>query len=292
MSHRQGVALVTSTAAGLPARDPEVPLIAAGLERAGLRGDVVPWDAELDWAAYELVVVRSPWDHVERLTAFRTWVAHVDTVTHIVNPADVIRWNSHKGYLVELAAHGVATVPTTLIPGGSLDVEEQLEECGWDEVVVGPAVGGGAGTTVRARLSSARAVEHAQHLAHLGDVIVQRFVPEALDLGMVSLVFFGGALSHAVRTGGTGGPDGEDREPGQPAGHRGVHEPSSPQVRTALSALSKAPGRLTYARVDLVEVDAVPSVTGLGLVEADLFLRSTDGAAERFVGTLVQELDR
>ena len=83
--------------------------------------DVVSWDDELDWTAYGLVVIRSPWDYFDRVVEFCDWAAAVQQVTRIVNPADVIRWNSHKGYLLELAAKGVPTVPSRLIPGASVD---------------------------------------------------------------------------------------------------------------------------------------------------------------------------
>ena len=178
--------------------DPEVEIVAAGLRRRGLTVDVVAWDAERDWAAYLLVVVRSTWDYFDRLPEFVEWVTRVDRLTRLVNPADVIRWNTHKGYLGELASRGVSTVPMRLIPGTSTDVADQVRECPWDDIVLKLAVDGGARTLWRGRRDDAGMSRAAERLADRGDVVVQPFVPAIAD-GERSLVFLGGRLSHAVR---------------------------------------------------------------------------------------------
>jgi len=110
----QPVALVTC--ADERYADPEIAIVADGLRSRGVPAQVVSWDDDREWAAYRLVVVRSTWDYFERLAQFVEWVTRVDLVTHIVNPVDVLRWNTHKGYLVEMASRGVPTVPTRLIP--------------------------------------------------------------------------------------------------------------------------------------------------------------------------------
>ncbi len=266
--------------------DPEVPVVAEALRAAGMSPHVVSWDDELDWAAYALVVVRSPWDYFDRVVEFYEWAARVQLVTRIVNPADVIRWNSHKGYLVELAAKGIPTVPTRLIPGESIDVDLQLEECPWDEVVIKPAVDGGGREVLRALRDSDVARLHAEALSAKGDVIVQPFVPGIVD-GERSLVFLGGAFSHAVRK---VPAEGDYRVQYFYGGTELEHAPDSAELRVALWAIDSAPGRLTYARVDLVDWEGAPTLMELEAIEPDLYLRDTPERLARFAAVIQAEL--
>src|SRR5688572_12811748 len=101
------VALVTC--AELPDLDPDDRLLLAPLADRGLRTDVAVWDdPDVDWAGYGVVVLRSPWDYVERRDAFVTWAARVP---RLFNPADVVAWNTDKRYLAELAGAGLPVVP-------------------------------------------------------------------------------------------------------------------------------------------------------------------------------------
>jgi len=267
--------------------DPELPVITQALRAVGVSADVVSWDDEVDWAAYMLVVVRSPWDYFDRVAEFCEWVASVEQVSRIVNPADVIRWNSHKGYLIELGAKGVPIVPTRLIPGESVDVDAQLAECPWDEVVVKPAVDGGARETLRARRDSDEARLHAETLSRGGDVIVQPFVPGIVD-GERSLVFFGGAFSHAVLKVPAAG---DYRVQYFHGGTELDHAPGSAELRVALWAIDNAPGRLTYARVDLVDWEGAPSLMELEAIEPDLYLRDSPERLARFAAAVRAELE-
>ncbi len=116
MLHHPRIALVTGATMAKP--DPETHLLVDALAQRGIVADVPPWNSEQDWAAYPLVVVRTPWDYFRHLDAFLAWAERTSALTHLVNPVAVIAWNSHKGYLRELAAGGVATVPTLWIERG------------------------------------------------------------------------------------------------------------------------------------------------------------------------------
>src|SRR5262245_37304553 len=61
-------------------------------------------DATVDWTAFRLVVVRSTWDYHDRPDAFLAWA---ERLPRVLNPATVLRWNTDKHYLGELAAAGL-----------------------------------------------------------------------------------------------------------------------------------------------------------------------------------------
>ena len=267
-------------------QEPEVHVAADALRAAGVSTDVVSWDEDRDWGAYELVVVRTPWDYFDRVTQFLDWAARVERETSLVNPADVLRWNSHKGYLAEFTAKSVPTVPTRLVPGPSTDVADQIREVPWEEIVVKPAVDGGARHAWRGRRDDPSLSRVAERLTDHGDVVVQPFVPAIVD-GERSLVFLGGRFSHAVRK----VPKAGDYRSQRHLGGREVdHEPDSAELQVALAAMAAAPGRLTYARVDLVEWEGAPVLIELEVIEPDLFLRDVPERVDRFVEVVRDEL--
>jgi glutathione synthase/RimK-type ligase-like ATP-grasp enzyme len=267
-------------------QEPEVHVAADALRAAGVSTDVVSWDEDRDWGAYELVVVRTPWDYFDRVTQFLDWAARVERETSLVNPADVLRWNSHKGYLAEFTAKSVPTVPTRLVPGPSTDVADQIREVPWEEIVVKPAVDGGARHAWRGLRDDPSLSRVAERLTEHGDVVVQPFVPAIVD-GERSLVFLGGRFSHAVRKVPKAGDYRSQRHLG---GHEVDHEPNSAELQVALAAMAAAPGRLTYARVDLVDWEGAPVLIELEVIEPDLFLRDVPERVDRFVEVVRDEL--
>lgn len=266
--------------------DPEAPLVVQALGESGVHAELQPWDADVSWGGYDLVVVRSPWDYFTRLDEFLTWVEQVAAQTRIVNPAGVIRWNSHKGYLAEMATQGVPVLPTLMLERGSSGAAERLAACGWSDVVAKPAVDGGARETLRTDPCSAEAAAHVERLVADGDVVVQPFAPQ-IEAGETSLLFFGGELSHAVRKVPAAG---DYRVQAHHGGTEHPHEPTPAELETARRAMACAPDRLTYARVDLVDVEGVPTLMELEVIEPDLFLRLDEGALDRFTAAVLAEL--
>ena len=285
---RTDAQVVLVTCADERYHEPEIHVVADALRRKGVSTDVVAWDADREWGASELVVVRTPWDYFDRVTQFLDWAARVERETTLVNPTDVLRWNAHKGYLVELDAKGVPTVPTVLIPGPSTDVADQLREVGWEEIVVKPAVDGAARHAWRGRRDDPALSRVAERLTDHGDVIVQPFVPAIVD-GERSLVFFGDRFSHAVRK---VPKEGDYRSQRHLGGTESDHQPDSAELQVALAAMAAAPGRLTYARVDLVDWQDAPVLIELEVIEPDLFLRDVPQRVDRFVDVLLNELAR
>ena len=107
MSARPEIAFVTC--ADMPKPDSDAELLMAA---CGVPVDLVAWDADVDWSAYRCVLLRSPWDYHTRLPEFLTWARRVDRCSRLLNPLPVIEWNSHKRYLLELAARVRAWIAT------------------------------------------------------------------------------------------------------------------------------------------------------------------------------------
>jgi glutathione synthase/RimK-type ligase-like ATP-grasp enzyme len=275
------VKVVLATASSLPAREVETAGLAEALTGLGVEAEVKAWDEQFDWAAVDLVVVRTTWDYTDRLGEFIGWAGRVDAVTRLVNPLAAIAWNCHKGYLLELARAGVATVPTVLLTRGEDGPPGGLYElCGpGGEVVVKPAVSAGARGARRGRPDDPALLEHLHGLRQGGDVLVQPLIDSVLDRGEVSLMILGGHFSHAVRKVPRAG---EYRVQEQYGGTVIPVAPSDEERSVARAALDQVPAPCLYARVDLVETTDGPVVMELEVIEPYMFLPDGPGATERF----------
>ncbi|MGW5100481.1 ATP-grasp domain-containing protein [Streptomyces sp. NPDC004100] len=257
-----------------PSRDTDLPELVRELREAGADAESRFWDdPDVDWSAYDLVVVRSTWDYAWRTAEFAAWVDRVDAATRLLNPAEVIHWNRDKRYVGDLAAAGVRTVPTRYIAPGS-----QAELPSEYEYVIKPA--SGAGARYAARYTPAEQDVAVRHLARLHaeglTAMVQPYMSAVDTGGERALQYVGGRLLHASRKGAVLTPGTAYDAPRTP--HPGLEQwqPTKDELALAEAALAAVPGgseRLLYARVDVVDgADGLPRLMELELVEPNLFL--------------------
>lgn len=280
--------VVLVTGRRMPIPDPESHLLVDALQDLGLSAVVRPWGDEFEWREAPLVVVRTPWDYFDARERFLQWARDVAGVTSLVNPVEVLDWNSHKGYLRELGGAGVPAIETTVVPrGASAEQQYDAMRAHTGEVVVKPAVGGGAVGALRTRPSDTGARAHLSMLVESGDALVQPLAPAVTTHGEVSLIYFGGEFSHAVRK---IPADGDYRVQAEYGGRVEPHEPSEAELAVATAALAHAPRPTSYGRVDLVAVDGQPAVMELEVIEPQLFLDRHPAAPRRFAQQLQREL--
>jgi glutathione synthase/RimK-type ligase-like ATP-grasp enzyme len=271
------VALATCSL--LPDLDADERMLIPALAGHGLTAEPRVWDdAGVRWDEFRLVVVRSTWDYAARRDAFLTWAA---SLPRVLNPVDVLTWNTDKTYLRTLAASGVPTVPTTWIGPDANDGLSRLPE---GNLVVKPAVSSGAQNTARYGPADREAARtHVQRLIAEGRlVMVQPYVPSVDARGETGLIFIDGAFSHAIRKGPL------LRAPGTTTDELWAREDITPRIPdgdehalagAVLDALPWPRETLLYARVDLVRGDdGAPLLLELELAEPSLFLALGSGA--------------
>ncbi len=263
-------------------------LVARGVEVA----QPVWNDPEVDWSAFDAVLIRTTWDYTDHLAEFVAWAERVGASTRLFNPAPVVRWNTHKGYLKELEALGVPLAPTVWLPRGSgVDVRAVCEERSWTRGFVKPMVGATARETLRFT-ADAEGLDVAQAFLErtlaVEDMMLQPYLPAVEQVGERSVIFFGGAPSHGVRKVPVPGDYrvqddfGASDEPWHP------ERDELELARRVVAAAESIVGPLLYGRVDLLE-DARGAllVTELELVEPSLFFRHDPGAPARLVDALL-----
>lgn len=243
--------------------------LARELQARGLSTRFAVWDdPAVDWSAARLALVRSTWDYHLRRDAFLAWADAAQRATRLWNPAALIRWNTHKAYLLELERALVPIVPTLLRRAGQrFDLARAMRERGWASAVVKPAVSLGSQGAMRVNAGDEPAGQH--HLdATLSavDALVQPYLASIEGPGERSLVFVERRYSHAVRRA-------PAFEPGCVVGAARRVEPDPDELALAHRALAAVPGRELYARVDVVrEACGRAVVMELELVEPSLFL--------------------
>lgn len=258
------------------------PLMHALIDR-GVDVSVGVWDdPTVAWGEADLVVLRSIWDYTLRSDAFISWIDRIDPLVRMHNPARIVRWNSHKHYLRDLAADGVPVIPTAWLDAGtSVDAREVAGERGWSELVVKPCVSAGARGAVRGDAASVQ--EHIDALLPTHDLMMQPYLTETEGIGEHSSIYLGGSLSHVVR-----------KEPALKGGAYSSTEVTPTEPHDDEIALGKmldtTIGSLLYARVDSVVIEGRAHVMELELIEPQLFLRHAPGAAERMADLVLADL--
>ncbi|QNK03797.1 hypothetical protein H8F01_11785 [Dyella telluris] len=272
----------------VPGIHPDDAHLAALLAQRGIEPVACIWnDPEVDWTAFDAVLMRSTWDYFKHYTAFCAWLERLPIPT--INPGSLLRWNSDKRYLAELAALGVDIIPTTFTSAS--DLAGTLALTPGQEVVVKPTVSGTAWHTARGVVGEPAFEQTIAALPSAFQYLVQPFVPEVVSGGEWSLLFFDGNFSHAVIK---RPAVGDYRVQSEFGGTAQRVEPPAALVESAGRALA-AMATLGYTDIAYARVDGVLTRRGfllmeLEMIEPFLHLAVAPDAAERFAGQLWKRL--
>jgi glutathione synthase/RimK-type ligase-like ATP-grasp enzyme len=283
------VALVTCEAFANLYEDDQ--LLAPALADLGIAALPAVWSRpNIQWTSFDALIMRSPWDYFERAPEFRAWLAaRTAEGVPMCNPRETLDWNFDKRYLQELAGAGVAVVPTICVPANdSPDIAALARARGWNDIVVKPTIGGGAYRTYRFHLDELprHAADIARTLEDRG-VLVQPFLPEIQSAGELSLLFFDGDFSHAVRKRPRAG---DYRVQFQFGGTSEDAQVSEELIAQAHLCLSHAPAPPVYARVDGVAKDGRFLLMELEVFEPLMFLSRHPEAPARFARAIEKRL--
>ena len=149
--------------------------------------------------------------------SFAPWTRRCAQQTLLLNPPEVVDWNTDKHYLVHLHRAGVPVVPSRFVePGedaraclqhflaGGPDALSAGKSAAFDQFVIKPAIGAGSRDTARYRCVEADTA--LAHLTRLVDderrsALLQPYLGSVDSAGETALIYFGGEASHAIRKG-------------------------------------------------------------------------------------------
>jgi glutathione synthase/RimK-type ligase-like ATP-grasp enzyme len=288
--------IVLATSLENPEIAPSDRLYAEALMRRGFAVEGAPWDGPAE--AFEgaaAIVIRSTWNYYRAIERFRAWTEALAAATRLFNPIDLVRWNLRKDYMARLAAAGVRVPATHFVRRDAAAIERVLADAGWERAVVKPAsgasgysvelvsrghVGGRVGDHVDGQFDGALATLASD------DLLVQEFLPEIAD-GEVSLVYFDGVFSHAVRK---TPPAGEFRVNSRFGPRRTLEAPPQAIREQGATVLRVLPAMPLYARVDGVVRDGALIVIEVEVLEPALAMDLDPASAERFAEATVRRL--
>jgi len=264
----------------LPELDPDDRLTLEVLKTQGYKCSFADWrDSSIDWNAAGYCVLRSTWDYHLHYEEFLQFCR--DRKDQLVNEFSLVQWNMDKVYLLELEQKGIEIVPTIMALKG--EPLEELPPVEWETVIVKPSIG--LATFGVKKFSLPRQLDqyrvHMRNLCQKGAVLIQKYMPNVLEYGERSLMYFNGEFSHCARK--------SAFQALAEAGGAGETAVIASNAEVAfghkvLNTLGKLP---VYARVDIVPDDeGKPLLMELELVEPSLFLSFDKEAPFRFAEAL------
>jgi len=257
----------------------------------GVRVSAAAWDdPSVSWSSFDAVVIRSTWNYHHEPTAYAAWLRSLASMGCVLwNPAEVVLGNMHKRYLIEWAARGVAVVPSHDVPAASgYELRRLLEERGWHDAVIKPAVSASADGTWRTSRAAADADQprFAQQ-SRAADLLVQPYLPEVAAQGEWSLLFFAQQFSHAVLK---RPAQGDFRVQGAFGGRFALAAPHPDLIAQAQAVLSLLDAPVLYARVDGLDIGGRFVLMELEVNEPRLFLGASPDAPTRFAHAIMATL--
>jgi glutathione synthase/RimK-type ligase-like ATP-grasp enzyme len=259
------------------------------LRRRDVHAEPVIWDDDsAEWSAWDCVVIRSCWDYHLKVDRFRAWIDRLEGMrVPLINPPDVLRWNIHKGYLLEVARAGARIPPTRIVAQGDRrPLGVIVRDAGWTASVIKPAISASGQSTRLIDRDPTTDDERAYaEMVAAGDVLLQAYVPEVRAHGEWSFVFFEGRYSHAVLK--VAAP-GEFRVHIEWGGTVEDVPPPPALVRQARALVDALDLGACYARVDGTEVDGELTVMEVELVEPELFFNHDPDATARLADAVMR----
>jgi hypothetical protein len=266
------------------------------LSERGAHPSIEAWDDDsVDWGGFDLVVLRSTWNYTHHHARFLDWAERIGDRLH--NSPALVRWNSDKHYLGELADAGLAVVETRYVAPG--EPTPAID----GEVVIKPTVSIGARNTGRFGPEQAAAAQHLIDVigASGQTAMVQPYYSSVDSDGEVAIVFIDGEPSHALLKRAVLRPDEVAPVRDDVIGAAEVmYDPTlvlaasatDEQLRFARAVMAEVARRFggppLYARVDQIRAgDGSPVLLELEAIEPNLYFDEASGVAERLADAIV-----
>ena len=264
------------------------------LGESGWSVDWLSWRrTDIDWDAYDAVLIRSPWDYQQDADAFIKLLERIEASSaRLENSLELVKWNIRKTYLRDLEQAGIDIVPTLWAEGLDERLSGAVEKLGSPQaLILKPQVSANADDTFR--IAAHRWPAAQQQLKPLFDrrpLMLQPYLPAIEQEGEFSLFYFGGAYSHAIlKTPASGDFRVQEEHGGKLLGI----EPDSGLRSTAdrvLDGINRLHQSPLYARVDLVRDGAAWRLMEVELIEPSLYFNMDPPSAGRFAKAFVRRM--
>jgi len=244
-------------------------------------------DQTANWQQYELAILKSPWDYIDKIDAFYSWLQVLEShQIRLLNPVSIVKWNSDKHYLKDIATAGLPVTPTAFLEQHTLvELTPFFGQFNTDRLIVKPCVSGGSKNTFAITRQQVTAIQpKIQALVQAESFLVQPFIPEIETEGEWSLVFFNGKFSHSLLK---KPKDGDFKVQHYLGGSIHPQEPTPQQVESAAAFVAAFAKDCLYARVDGVMANGQFLLMELELIEPLLYLFTHPDSYDHYYEALV-----
>lgn len=258
-------------------------LVHEPLIRLGWEVHNIPWNKAVDWNAYDVVVIRSPWDYQDHLSHFLQVLEEINQSNAILlNSLEMVKWNINKNYLFDLEEKGVELVPTIKTSFlNTSEIKSAFERFQTEELIVKPMIGANADDTFRISTNDSARHHSLESVFKNRECMLQPFMENIVNEGEFSLMYFSGKLSHTILKTVAAGDYRVQEEHG--GGVIPIEHPESALVNSAEIAMASLRETPFYARVDLVRTPQNTfALMELELIEPCLYFRFGATAAGDF----------
>jgi glutathione synthase/RimK-type ligase-like ATP-grasp enzyme len=253
------------------------------LQQKGLQIDAVIWnDDTINWKNYDIILIKSPWDYHEKILSFYSWLENIKSLgIRMLNPIDIIKWNSNKRYLDDIFKAGLPVIPSIYLDKGTqIPTDNSLfSQLNTDKIVVKPCISAGANNTIIVdEVTIVQQSDAINLLLSEDEYIVQPFVKEISE-GEWSFIFFNRQYSHcALKV----PKQGDFRVQHHHGGSILYPDPKPQHIQQAEKYVQKFAKGTLYARVDAVVIDDTLFLMEIELIEPYLFLNSERERQEQY----------
>ncbi|WP_286915077.1 ATP-grasp domain-containing protein [Flavobacterium sp. UBA4197] len=229
-------------------------------------------DSKVNWADYKTVILKAPWDYHDKIREFTAWLDRLHNLgIQILNPYTVVKWNSDKHYLNDIAAAGLGVIPSLFIEKGEKpDFEMFFRHFNSDKIIFKPCISAGAKNTMVITPENCASIQKDGHALLAAEAfIAQPFMKEIQTEGEWSFLFFNGKYSHCI----VKKPKSGDFRIQHYYGGT-IHDEAIDKqyIETAQLYVDKFAKGCLYARVDGIIANGTFLLMELELIEPFLFL--------------------
>lgn len=279
------VALVTSRKWNIPTRCDRA--LADALRREGIHANIVSWEDPHPWISFDLLILRSCWDYHLHYADFCHWLSEIKAMGAVLaNGISRIESNIAKERQMQLLSCGsipiIASTVCTSMEEACASFQKEYQGL----AVIKPSVSASGYHTALVRNEEALIRTGRQILDDGNKIILQPYIDAVCD-GEISMIFFHGIFSHAVR-----------RYPGITATKHApvpIDVPATEWLDAANAVCRELSAEnLLYARIDLVPYRGAIHIMEVELAEPELYLdleyTAQPQPLERFVEHIRQEI--
>lgn len=242
----------------------------------------------VNWAEYDLILIKAPWDYHENITAFYSWLDKLKSLSiPLLNPYKIIKWNSDKHYLLDIAIAGLNIITTLFLEkNAKLQPEYLFRQLNSEKLIVKPCISAGAKNTFV--LTPENFSIHQNKIEDLlknEALLVQPFIQEVETDGEWSFIFLDGKFSHSVLK---KPRSGDFRVQHTFGGTIHLNKIEEEHIKTAKSFVDRFAKGCLYARVDGVLVNNEFLLMELELIEPFLFLSYNPLGFDNYYSALIK----